>query len=170
MAKGIYKRVKPVSEKVRELSRQKMIKLNKENNPMKRPEVVAKSIQSRLGKKHSEETKRKIGLKSKGRTYNHTNETKIKISSVKQGITVKEWTNFKTSNDRIERKSKKYKIWRMSVFLRDNFTCQCCGRRGCYLEAHHIKRFVDYPELRYELNNGVTLCLECHNQTKRILK
>ena len=55
-----------------------------------------------------------------------------------------------------------YKQWRMNVYLRDNFTCQYCGIKGVYLEAHHIKRWVDYPELRYDINNGVTLCKECH--------
>ena len=55
-----------------------------------------------------------------------------------------------------------YKQWRSDVFKRDNWTCQTCQARGIYLEAHHIKPWGTYPELRYELSNGVTLCLSCH--------
>ena len=60
-----------------------------------------------------------------------------------------------------------YRKWRMNVFLRDNFTCQFCQKRGCYLEAHHIKPWADYPKLRFDINNGVTLCKDCHNLTKK---
>ena len=56
-----------------------------------------------------------------------------------------------------------YKIWRSDVFLRDNWTCQTCQARGVYLEVHHIKSWANYPELRYEISNGVTLCKPCHD-------
>ena len=64
-----------------------------------------------------------------------------------------------------------HKEWRNKVFKRDNFICQDCGIRNgngveVYLEAHHIKRWADYPESRFELSNGLTLCRECHNKTK----
>ena len=56
-----------------------------------------------------------------------------------------------------------YKEWRSKVFQRDNWTCQTCQTRGVYLEAHHIKPWAKFPEFRYEVSNGVTLCLPCHN-------
>lgn len=57
------------------------------------------------------------------------------------------------------------KVWRLSVFTRDSFTCQVCKKIGVYLEAHHIKSWATHPELRYEITNGITLCKECHKLT-----
>lgn len=58
-----------------------------------------------------------------------------------------------------------YRLWRTKVFERDDYTCQCCKLRGVYLEPHHIQSWAQFPELRYELSNGLTLCKECHKQT-----
>ncbi len=70
---------------------------------------------------------------------------------------------FKTQTIREkERKWRKYGDWRKAVFERDNYTCQKCGKRGCKLSADHIKMWCLYPELRYEVKNGQTLCEECH--------
>jgi 5-methylcytosine-specific restriction endonuclease McrA len=63
------------------------------------------------------------------------------------------------------RNSEDSQKWRMSVFHRDDFTCQDCGEKGGCLSAHHIRPWRDYPELRYEINNGITLCKECHIKT-----
>lgn len=58
-----------------------------------------------------------------------------------------------------------YKNWRKSVFERDDYTCQFCHKRGRDLQADHIKPWKYFPELRYELSNGRTLCLKCHRTT-----
>lgn len=60
-----------------------------------------------------------------------------------------------------------YREWRMSIYRRDNFKCRmanpdCCGR----IEAHHILGWTKYPELRYEINNGITLCHYHHPRKK----
>ncbi len=63
------------------------------------------------------------------------------------------------------RNSTKYKIWRKAVFERDNYTCILCFKMGGYLEADHIKPFSLFPELRFEIDNGRTLCKPCHKET-----
>jgi len=68
--------------------------------------------------------------------------------------------------DRLARYSPEAKEWRKKVFERDDYTCQMCNIRGSYLEADHIKPWAYFPELRYELTNGRTLCRPCHDTTK----
>jgi 5-methylcytosine-specific restriction endonuclease McrA len=63
------------------------------------------------------------------------------------------------------RTSNKYKLWRTAVFERDNYICKICNRIGGKLNADHIKRFADFPELRLDVSNGRTLCEDCHRQT-----
>lgn len=57
-----------------------------------------------------------------------------------------------------------YKKWRSDVYHRDNFTCQDCKKRGVRLHAHHLKEWAKYPEMRYEVSNGLTLCEDCHKK------
>lgn len=62
---------------------------------------------------------------------------------------------------RDNRSSPEYKAWRKEIFKRDKYTCQVCGDKN-HIEAHHIMSYVDNPELRITVNNGVTLCSKCH--------
>lgn len=62
------------------------------------------------------------------------------------------------------RNSSKYKRWRKLVFERDNYICQKCGKKGCYLHAHHIEHFADNEKRIFDLKNGITLCRECHSR------
>jgi hypothetical protein len=62
------------------------------------------------------------------------------------------------------RNYKEYFEWRTEVFKRDCYTCQECGQVGGKLNAHHIKSYKNYPKLRVETSNGVTLCEVCHRK------
>lgn len=65
----------------------------------------------------------------------------------------------------IQRKSNDYYLWRKSVFDRDNYTCQACDdNQGGNLNAHHIINYMENEDLRTDLDNGITLCKECHKQ------
>ena len=102
------------------------------------------------GNKLTEEHKRKIS-EFIGKTRNQENNPN--------------WKGGKGRESKILYGSRMYKQWRRQVFQRDNYFCQFCGIKGTYLEAHHIKSWADYPELRFDLNNGMTLCKECHRKT-----
>lgn len=54
-----------------------------------------------------------------------------------------------------------YKKWRKKVYSRDRYTCKMCGSKK-QLQAHHIKRWSQYPTLRFIISNGITLCKICH--------
>lgn len=66
-----------------------------------------------------------------------------------------------STNDKV-RKSLEYKLWRTSVFERDNFVCQKCKKSGRRLIGHHINNFAEKEELRLAIDNGCTLCKEHH--------
>jgi 5-methylcytosine-specific restriction endonuclease McrA len=74
------------------------------------------------------------------------------------------WNHNKTDEERLDdRKFLEYKYWRKSVFERDNYTCQSCGdNKGGNLIAHHKDAYSWCKERRLDVNNGVTLCENCH--------
>ena len=61
----------------------------------------------------------------------------------------------------VEREDSEVRAWRAAVLARDSHLCTECGS-GCDLEAHHLVRWADAPELRIVVENGVTLCKRCH--------
>jgi len=52
--------------------------------------------------------------------------------------------------------------WAEKVLNRDKATCQKCGAHGVQMHSHHIKSFIDNEDLRYDVDNGITLCASCH--------
>lgn len=54
------------------------------------------------------------------------------------------------------------KVFQKSVFERDDYTCQICGKKGGNLHVDHLKNWSKFPEFRFDLDNCRTLCIECH--------
>ncbi len=75
------------------------------------------------------------------------------------------WHGGVSKKRQLDMTRREYRQWRKSVFERDKYTCQVCGdNKGGNLRAHHIKRYSEFPELRYDVKNGITLCDKCHNK------
>lgn len=74
------------------------------------------------------------------------------------------WNPNKTDEEReIGRSYPEYTEWRKNIYERDDYVCQICGNKGGVLNAHHIEGYAKNPEFRIILENGITLCKDCHN-------
>lgn len=102
---------------------------------------------AKTGKKFTVEHRKNLSIA-------HTGKTGKKASN---------WQGGKTDINNLSRGSKKYVIWRQSVFIRDSFTCVRCKKKGGDLIAHHINNWAEYKNLRFDCNNGITICKECHD-------
>lgn len=161
MPRGVYKR-KPITETARKI-------LSDSHKGLPSPMGM-------LGKKHSEATKKNMVKSHMGQPAtigmtgkNHKEETRRKISNTHLKNREKH-PNWKGGNRReihkIIRQSLEYRLWRESVFKRDDWTCVWCKIKGKRLNADHIKPFSLFPELRFAIDNGRTLCEECHKTTE----
>ena len=69
---------------------------------------------------------------------------------------------FTRYNNQDGRVSAKAKAWSRDVFMRDGYRCCDCGQRGGLLHAHHVLGWADHVAERFNVDNGLTLCLACH--------
>jgi len=83
-----------------------------------------------------------------------------KYSGEKNWRWIKDRDSLKKPNDL--RKLIDMSNWRVSIFERDEYSCQMCGTTKSPFNAHHIKKLVDYPRLAFDIGNGITLCEGCH--------
>ena len=144
-----------------------------------------------IGRNISKEQRKNISNTLKDRKLDKEHKQKISLSlkGKKRSIEVRNkmsgeyhW-NWKGGISNIKKSIRhipEYIQWRSDIFERDNWTCQTCGKRGTYLEAHHIKELIkivlenniltvnDAKRCQeiWNTNNGTTLCKDCHNLTK----
>jgi endogenous inhibitor of DNA gyrase (YacG/DUF329 family) len=97
-----------------------------------------------------------------------SSETRIKMSMAHKGSNCNFWKGGVTPIHDAIRKSIEYKLWREAIFARDNWTCQKTGIKGGTLRAHHIQNFAQFPELRFAIDNGITLSKESHNEFHKL--
>lgn len=141
------------------------------------------------GKKLTEEHINKLSLAKIGKVGNRIGshpsiETRVKNGNNHRGEKCHFWKGGISKLSNVIRTCFQYRQWRSDVFTRDNFTCQECGiKSGCghtvYFEAHHIKsqsEILEEYKIKtieeafncqelWNINNGITLCLECHKLT-----
>src|SRR5258708_5525731 len=127
-----------------------------------------------IGNKHTEETKIKMRAsahpwnKGKRGMYSKQSLQQMRIAKLGKPHSLKSREqrriftlgklnpNYKHGKSRESARhynDSRYKLWREAVYKRDNYTCQDCGKHGVYITAHHIKSWVRYRHLRYELSN-----------------
>ena len=120
---------------------------------------------------HTKDSIEIMRIRATGKTVSIETRRKQSING-NRGEKNNNWKGGVTPINEKIRKSIDYKIWRKSVFDRDNYTCQQCGEKenvSGKLEADHIKPFAYFPQLRFAIYNGRTLCKECHKKTDTYL-
>lgn len=141
---------------------------------------------AQMGRKHPEEVKKKIGKAHKGKIVSEKTKEKMRTSrsSEERSASVRgnkhpNWQGGKSSLHVKIRNTLEYKQWRKNCYNRDSYTCQICSIKGCKLNVDHIKAMsqivVDNDITSVEealickefwnLNNGRTLCVDCHKKT-----
>jgi len=117
-------------------------------------------MKGKRGHPQSQEARDKIRKAHLGKIVSES--TRQKLSESHRGEKSVLWKGgiYKTNNEL--RRSGFYKTWQQQVYKRDNYTCLACGATDKKLNANHIKKFSDYPELRFVVSNGITLCEDCH--------
>lgn len=114
------------------------------------------------GKKHGEETKQKMSVSHIMFNFEHP-EVADQIGKAHSGPNHWNWKGGITDETKRLRQTEEYNAWRKMVYIKNNYTCQDCGAKDD-LVAHHLKGFREYEELRFDVDNGITLCRPCHKK------
>lgn len=165
--KGHRDYLSPEAHKRSGIGTSKKLKIKWQN-----PEYRKMMSEKRKGMKLSPEWVANLSLAHKG--YKPTVEQRRKISASHKKLVAEGknhlWRGGITKVNATIRHSVEYKLWREAVFKRDNFTCVWCMSTDKRLNADHIKQFAFYPALRFSVENGRTLCEECHAKTETYKK
>lgn len=165
---GIFIRGKPghrLNIPCSEETKEKLRKVNKGQHRSPTTEFKKGHVPANKGQSPFQSTKDKIGKANTGKKP--SNEARRKMREAKLGNKSFLWIDGRSKNQKRQRNNVENKIWRETNFEKDNYTCRKCGIRSkkkvyVYLEAHYIYNWMQYPELRYGIDNGITFCKDCH--------
>jgi len=121
-----------------------------------------------LGKEFSQEmckniSKAKLGKKNGMFGKKHSDKTKIAMSKSQK----RRWESEEFKNLPHERKEEK--LWGFLVRDRANYKCENCNAANDKLHAHHIKPKKQFPSMRFDVDNGILLCVDCHVEAHKVL-
>jgi hypothetical protein len=169
MPRGIYKRIKGVNYFPDKVGFQKG---HKDIVPIEARKRAGKKVSERLkgnqntkGKHWKMSEKGKINIGNSQRGKKKSVAFRKKLSESLKGCKSHRWKG--GSSLQPGNKSLEWKLWRETVFARDNWTCQRCQLKG-KLHPHHIQNFAQYSKLRFVIDNGITFCKKCHMNFHKI--
>jgi len=141
----------------------------------KNPNMARFGNTNSLGRIQTQATKDKLSKANLGNKNprgmlgkKQTQTTKYKMHQSKLGDKNNNWKGGITPINDTIRHSIEYDLWRNAVFTRDNFTCQKTGISGGELQAHHINNFSIFSDLRFAIDNGITLLKKSHIEFHKI--
>ena len=175
----------PMKNETKEKLRKCAIEQHNKEIPEERLAINKKISENRNVVTLSKEWKQNIGKGNKGKV--RTPEQRLKYRESKIGEKNPSYINghYKRKIYKYIRELKEYKEWRLKVFERDEYICRECGKKNCELNAHHIVPFVklienikdnakeelltnpDKYKKLWDIDNGATLCLNCHKNIHR---
>ena len=151
------------------LEQRKKLSDAKKANPVrywlgkKRPDISIIMKELRTGVPLTKEHRLKLSQSLKGVNTWSRGRT-VEYSGEKHHFWIDGKAGERNSERNVDMQHGVYREWRRQVFERDNFQCRVCFFKG-NLFAHHIKVYGKYKSLRYNLDNGITLCKLCHKIT-----
>lgn len=106
--------------------------------------------------------------KPMGTKWNHTDESKLKISQSRLGEKNPQYGKYGDLNPNFT--GTHMLSFKKAAKRRDKFTCRMCGLTDHEIvEVDHLFAIRFRPELKLELKNMITLCPNCHaRKTRRI--
>lgn len=144
-------------------------KLSDEAKENHRKSMAGKGVGRKLSKEHKANISKSISGE-RNPMKKLENRIKMSRSHKAKGVNHHAYKGGVSTTNELARKSQEYRLWREAVFRRDDYTCQDCGVRSgngkkVTINADHIKPFSLFPELRFAIDNGRTLCVTCHKKT-----
>ena len=165
MTKGTYKRQN--TEEIKKISNNLICKTCGKRYELK-PQRCLKYLRTRKFCSRNCYFKSKEFLNAKHSANSGTFKNGHLPVRIQNGSLNSMWKGGISHPNRLIRAGKNFRLWREAVFARDNWTCQKTETKGGKLHPHHIQNFAQFPELRFAIDNGITLSEKAHKEFHKI--